>query len=151
VISLVTPLSSWPTSNRAPTCGPQTAMSRCRAELLAGVSPPWPRLLGRDWRAPDPAGPDKALQLISLLANFLSQISGDQQDSSVVALPQAALTRTARFLEATALMARNTDIVTPDLLPSSARELAGAFDRDAKILRDLVAEHGLPDGPLTPG
>jgi len=99
----------------------------------------------------DPAGPDKALQQISLLASLLSLNSADQQEVTVVALPQAALTRAARFLEATAQLARTSHLVTPDLPVSSAPELADAFERDAKILRDLVTEQGQPGGPLTPG
>ncbi len=97
----------------------------------------------------DSAGPDDALALISLLGNFLSK--QPSSDGDVILLPQAVLTRSARFLEATAEIARASGVVTSDLPVISAAELADAFEHDANMLRRLVNEHGFRSGPVTPG
>jgi hypothetical protein len=54
-------------------------------------------------------------------------------------LPRVALTRTARFLDASAQVVRA--IVSPDLPGDAGPTLADAFARDASTLRSLLGEN----------
>ncbi len=84
----------------------------------------------------DAVGAHGALQLMSLLGQFLHEIPAEQPGP--VVLPRALLTRSARLLEATAQMVRDGFVVSPDIPVDDASALAEAFARDAGILRALV-------------
>jgi hypothetical protein len=92
----------------------------------------------------DAVGAHGALQVISLLGHLLDESPSTQ--SSPILLPQAALTRSARLLEATAQMIGEG--AKADIPDESRKSLAEAFSRDAAILRALVSEHGASSGPL---
>jgi hypothetical protein len=96
----------------------------------------------------DAVGASGALDLISLVG----QVLHEQPEPAIgpVLLPQAALARAARLLEASAEMLRQGAAVTPDLPAGRAPSLAAALARDATALRALVSEHGTSPGP-SPG
>jgi hypothetical protein len=96
----------------------------------------------------DAVGANGALDLISLLG----QILHERPDPAIgpVLLPQAALARAARLMEATAEMLRQGASVATNLPAGSAPTLAAALVRDASTLRALVSEHGTSPGP-SPG
>ncbi len=85
----------------------------------------------------DAVGAHGALQLMSLLGQFLHEIAAEQPGP--VLLPQAMLTRSARLLEATAQMVREGCVVSPDIPVNDVPALADAFARDAGMLRALVS------------
>lgn len=91
----------------------------------------------------DTVGAHGALQLMSLLGQFLREIPAEP--SGPVLLPQAMLTRSARLLEATAQMVREGFVVAPDIPVDAVPALAEAFARDAGMLRALVG--GSAAGP----
>jgi hypothetical protein len=91
----------------------------------------------------DTVGAHGALQLMSLLGQFLREIPAEP--SGPVLLPQAMLTRSARLLEATAQMVREGFVVSPDIPVDDVAALAEAFARDAGMLRALVG--GSAAGP----
>jgi hypothetical protein len=86
---------------------------------------------------------DGVLHLISMLGQVRSEVT-DTDDESI-ALPEAALTRGARLLEASAAMLRDG---TPTAKGSdySSLGLAQAFERDAATLRLLLADQRPSDG-----
>jgi hypothetical protein len=86
----------------------------------------------------DTVGVHGALQVISLFAQVLFEQS-EVSDESLL-LPRAALTRTARLLDASAQMIRDGAVVSPDLLSDAGPSLADAFARDASTLRSLLGE-----------
>jgi hypothetical protein len=92
----------------------------------------------------DAVGAHGALQVISLLGHLLNESPSTQR--SPILLPQAALTRSARLLEATAQMIGGG--AKADIPDESRKSLAEAFSRDAATLRALVSEHGASSGPL---
>lgn len=96
----------------------------------------------------DAVGANGALDLVSLLG----QILHERPDPAIgpVLLPQAALARAARLMEATAEMLRQGAFVAANLPVDSAATLASALVRDASTLRALVSEHGTSPGP-SPG
>ena len=79
-----------------------------------------------------------ALQMISLFAQVLYELP-DASDESFL-LPRAALTRTARLLDASAQMIRDGAVVSADLRSDAGPALADAFARDASTLRSLLGE-----------
>jgi hypothetical protein len=93
----------------------------------------------------DAVGAHGALQILSLLGQVLYDLPGPPTDA--VLLPQAALVRGARLLDATADMLRQGAAVSRDLPTGSAGGLATAFARDAGSLRALLEQHGTPAGP----
>ena len=93
----------------------------------------------------DAVGAHGALQLMSLLGQFLHEIPAEQPEP--VVLPRAMLTRSARLLEATAQMVRDGSVVSPDIPVNDASALAEAFARDAGILRALVGGSAGPPPP----
>jgi hypothetical protein len=93
----------------------------------------------------DDVGAHGALQLMSLLGQFLHEIP--TETPGPVLLPQAMLTRGARLLEATALMVREGVVVPPDIPVDDAPALAEAFARDAGMLRALVSGSGTSPPP----
>jgi hypothetical protein len=90
----------------------------------------------------DAVGAHGALQVISLLGHLLNESPSTQRDP--ILLPQAALTRSARLLEATALLIGEG--AKADIPDESRKSLAEAFSRDAATLRALVSEHGASSG-----
>jgi hypothetical protein len=86
---------------------------------------------------------DGVLQLISMLGQVLSEAT-DTADETI-ALPEAALTRGARLLEASAAMLRE-GTPTAEGSDYSSVDLAQAFERDAATLRLLLANHRPSDG-----
>ena len=88
----------------------------------------------------DDVGVHGALQVISLLGQLLHELPAAA--SGPVFVPQAALTRGARLLEATAQMIREGVVMSPDIPVDAVPTLAEAFSRDARTLRALVSEHG---------
>ncbi len=96
----------------------------------------------------DVVGTNGALDLISLVGQVLHE--RPEPAIGPVLLPQAALARAARLMEATAEMLRQGAAVTPNLPVGSAPSLAAALARDAAELRALVSEHGNSPGP-SPG
>jgi hypothetical protein len=95
-------------------------------------------------RGDDPDDPDDIFQLISLLGSLLSRAPGPKGD---VSLPQAALTRSARYLEATVELVQIRKTDAPDIPGAFSPSVVDAFARDASVLRGLVMEHGLRNGP----
>jgi hypothetical protein len=93
----------------------------------------------------DPVGAHGALQLLSLFGQIVYELPAPS--TGPVLLPQAALVRGARLLDATAEMLLEGAAVTPDLPAESAPMLASAFALDAGVLRALVSEHGTSAGP----
>ena len=84
----------------------------------------------------DAVGVHGALQMISLFAQVLYELP----DASFF-LPRAALTRTARLLDASAQMIRDGAVVSADLRSDPGPALADAFARDASTLRSLLGEN----------
>lgn len=93
----------------------------------------------------DAVGAHGAMQIVSLLGQVLYDLPGAPRGA--VLLPQAALARAARVLEATAQLMRHGASVSPDLPAGSDTGLAAAFTRDADRLRRLLDLHGTPGGP----
>ncbi len=94
----------------------------------------------------DEVGTHGALQLLSVVGQFLAQPL--TTDCREIHLPQAALRRAARLLEATAQMI-SEDATLPDGVSTEAvPALADAFNMDATVLRSLVARHGRTLGPF---
>ena len=93
----------------------------------------------------DTVGVHGALEMVSLFG----QIVNERSDTAcaAVSLPQAALTRSARLLEATAEMICQEAVTSYDLVPDAMAQLASMFVEDAAILRVLVAEQGTFTGP----
>lgn len=87
----------------------------------------------------DTVGVHGALQMISLFAQVLYELPEASCESLL--LPRAALTRTARLLDASAQMVRNGAVESPDLPGETRPALAEAFARDASTLRSLLAEN----------
>jgi hypothetical protein len=87
----------------------------------------------------DAVGVHGALQMISLFAQLLYELP--EASVGPVLLPRAALTRTARLLDASAEMVRDGAVVAPDLPADAGPALAEAFARDANALRTLLDEH----------
>lgn len=87
----------------------------------------------------DTVGVHGALQMISLFAQVLYELPEASCESLL--LPRAALTRTARLLDASAQMVRNGAVESPDLPGEAGPALAEAFARDASTLRSLLAEN----------
>jgi hypothetical protein len=87
----------------------------------------------------DAVGVHGALQMISLFAQLLYELPEASGES--LFLPRAALTRTARLLDASAQMVRDGAVVAPDLPGDAGPALADAFTRDASTLRSLLGEH----------
>ncbi|MGH9919560.1 MAG: hypothetical protein ACRD6W_11940, partial [Nitrososphaerales archaeon] len=92
----------------------------------------------------DEIGAHGSLQLISLVGQILHERRADEIEPFL--LPQAALTRGARLLEASALIVREGGAVPSDLPVGARGALAQAFVKDAKTLRSLVSEHGTSGG-----
>jgi hypothetical protein len=95
----------------------------------------------------DTIGAHGFLEMISLLGQRLSEHSNTASDA--VSLPQAALTRSARLLEATADMIDQGAVTSYDLMPDTKIQLASMFAEDAVTLRGLVDEQGTATGPST--
>jgi hypothetical protein len=95
----------------------------------------------------DATGLNDSLGLISLLGSFLSR---QPHEEGSVHVPQAALTRSARFLEATAALTRERAGAAAESSQSDSR-LADAFDDDACALRLLVSAYGFSSEQATPG
>ena len=93
----------------------------------------------------DTVGVHGALEMVSLFGQIVSERSDTA--SAAVSLPQAALTRSARLLEATAEMIGQEAVSSYDLVPDAMAQLASMFVEDAAILRVLVAERGTSTGP----
>lgn len=94
----------------------------------------------------DSVGLHGALQVISMLGQLLHELPAAPNNQ--VFLPQAALTRAARLLEATAQLIREGAVISRDIAPEAVPALTEAFVRDARMLRALVSEHGTSTGPL---
>jgi hypothetical protein len=90
----------------------------------------------------DNVGVHGALQAISLLGQLLHEHPAAA--SAPIRVPQAALARGARLLEATARMIREGAALSPDIPVDAAPSLTEAFARDARMLRALVREYGTP-------
>jgi hypothetical protein len=86
----------------------------------------------------EPVGVHGALQMISLVAQVLFELPETSGESLL--LPQTALTRTARLLDASEQMVRGGAVVSPDLPGDAGPALADAFARDASTLRSLLGE-----------
>jgi hypothetical protein len=94
----------------------------------------------------DSVGVDGSLQILSLIGQLLHALPA--APPGPVFLPQAALTRSARLLEATAQMIREGAVMSSDIPADAVAALAEAFAQDASTLRALVGEHGTSTGPL---
>jgi len=92
----------------------------------------------------DAVGTHGALQVISLLGQIIS--TSNAAPAGPVLLPQAALTRGARLLEATAAMVRSGITQVPDIPEDAITSMADAFTCDAATLRILIADHGTSGG-----
>jgi len=95
----------------------------------------------------DEAGAEQTLELVSFFGHALHEAPPGA--SSWLHLPQAALARAARLLEASAEVVEAGDVFVPGI-PGGAGALAKAFLVDATTIRTLVSEHGADGGP-TPG
>ncbi|MHB1510413.1 MAG: hypothetical protein ACYCZ8_12810 [Acidimicrobiales bacterium] len=94
----------------------------------------------------DEVGTHGALQLLSTLGQFLAEpLTIDHRD---IHLPQAALSRGARLLEATAQMISAGATLPDGISAEAVPTLADAFSLDATVLRSLVARHGRTLGPF---
>lgn len=89
----------------------------------------------------DAVGAHGLLEMISLLGQILSQRSAAGSEDEVQ-LPQAAVTRCARLLEATAEMMTESVATAYELTPPALKQLALTFAEDSAILRMLVDEQG---------
>jgi hypothetical protein len=92
----------------------------------------------------DDIGAYGSLQLLSLVGQILHE--SPNPDPGFVLLPQGALTRAARLLEATATIVMDGGVNSPDLPGGAEIALADAFLDDARTLRTLVSEHGTNPG-----
>jgi hypothetical protein len=93
----------------------------------------------------DDIGAHGTLQLLSLVGQILHE--SPNPEPGLVLLPQGALTRAARLLEATATIVIDGGVISPDLPDGAKVALAEAFLDDAQALRTLVSEHGTSPGP----
>ena len=93
----------------------------------------------------DDVGTGGALDLISLLGQVL--VERTEPFSAPVLLPQAALSRAARLMEATAEMLAQ-GAAAPGLPAATVLTLTAALARDGAALRALLREHGSPLGPF---
>jgi hypothetical protein len=91
-------------------------------------------------RNADAVGVHGALQMISFFAQRLHELP--VASSGPVFLPRAALTRTARLLDATAQMIRGGAPMAPEIPADDRPAFAEAFARDATTLHSLLDEHG---------
>jgi hypothetical protein len=89
----------------------------------------------------DTVGAHGLLEMISLLGQILSQRSAAHSEDEVQ-FPQAAVTRCARLLEATAEMMTEGAATAYELTPPALKQLASTFAEDSAILRMLVDEQG---------
>jgi hypothetical protein len=89
----------------------------------------------------DTVGAHGVLEMVSLFGQIESERSNTSDDA--VLLPQAALTRSARLLEATWEMIGQGALTAPKLAPSDLAQLARTFAEDAATLRALVEEQGM--------
>jgi hypothetical protein len=92
----------------------------------------------------DAVGTHGALQVISLLGQILS--TSNAVTAGPVLLPQAALTRGARLLEATAAMVGRGITPASDIPDDAITSMADALTCDAATLRILIADHGSSGG-----
>jgi hypothetical protein len=90
----------------------------------------------------DTVGAHGLLETISLFGQILSERSPTGSGDAVHP-PQAALTRSARLLEATAEMMAQGAATSYDLAPTALKQLASTFAEDPAILRVLVDEQGI--------
>lgn len=93
----------------------------------------------------DEFGAQGALELLSLLGQIL--LEAPEAQLGPIRLPQAALTRAERVLEASAEIVTAGGAVGPELPTETGAHLARAFIADAGSLRSLVSEHGTSAGP----
>lgn len=93
----------------------------------------------------DEPGAQGALELLSLLGQIL--LEAPEAHLGAIRLPQAALTRAGRVLEASAEIVTGGGTVGPELPTGTRVHLARAFLADALSLRALVSEHGTSTGP----
>lgn len=87
----------------------------------------------------DAVGVHGALQMISFFAQRLHELP--EGSSGPVLLPPAALTRTARLLDATAQMIRAGAVMAPEISPDDRHAFADAFASDASTLRSLLGQN----------
>jgi hypothetical protein len=92
----------------------------------------------------DTVGAHGVLEMVSLFGLIMSERSDTASDE--VSLPQAALIRSARLLEATAEMIGKGAVTTFELASDAMSQLARMFVEDAAILRALVGEQGTSSG-----
>jgi len=97
----------------------------------------------------DIVGAYGALEMVSLFGQIVSERPDTASDP--VSLPQAALTRSARLLEATAELIGQGALTAYELGSDAMAQLASTFAEDAGILRVLVGEQGTSTGPSTMG
>ena len=88
----------------------------------------------------DTVGAHGVLELVSLFGQIESERSNISDDA--VLLPRAALTRSARLLDATSEMIGQGVVTAPGLSSSALTQLASTFAEDAATLRALVEEQG---------
>jgi hypothetical protein len=92
----------------------------------------------------DEAGAEQTLELLSFLGHVLHDTA---HESDPLRLPQAALARAARQLEAGAKIIDAGGVVPSGLQGGAERSLATALLSDAMTLRALAGEHGADTGP----
>jgi hypothetical protein len=93
----------------------------------------------------DEAGAEQTLELVSFLGMVLHE--APHGAAGPLLLPQAALARAARLLEASAEIVDAGGVVPPGLPTGADHTLATAFLADAMTLRTLIGEHGADAGP----
>jgi len=93
----------------------------------------------------DAAGAEQNLELLSFLGQVLRE--GHPRATGQIHLPQAALARAARLLEASAEVIEGGGNVPPGLSAGVDRSLVKAFLEDATIIRTLIRSHGADAGP----
>jgi hypothetical protein len=93
----------------------------------------------------DEAGAQQTLELVSFLGHALHE--APPSAPGPVRLPQAALARAARLLEASAEIVRAGGVIPSEVPTGTNRSLVEAFLADATTLRTLVSEHGASPDP----
>jgi len=93
----------------------------------------------------DEAGAEQSLELVSFLGQVLHEVP--HRAPGPLHLPQAALARAARLLEAAAEVVEAGGVVPSGLPAGIDRSLVKALLADATTLRTLVSEQGADPGP----
>ena len=118
---------------------------RCLWGSSAGPVRPWPKPLGSGSSTVTSSALKALWNSCPYSARYFSEAPEAKLGS--IRLPQAALTRADRVLEASAEIVTAGGAVGPELPTETGAHLARALIADAGSLRSLVSEHGTSAGP----